>query len=61
MVELFFYRFVSFFICPVFHEKNIQHHIEIIQCEHEKNKQNDVWRTKQVFFLLIQLFILLLD
>ncbi len=42
------FRFVSYFICPVFHEQTIQKEIEIIQCEHQKNKQNDVWRANQV-------------
>ena len=28
--------------------------VEIIQCEHEKNKHSDVWRTNQVLNLMLQ-------
>ena len=41
-------RFVSYLVCPVFHEKTVENEIEIIQCEHEKNKCSDVWRLNQV-------------
>jgi hypothetical protein len=52
-----FVRFVSYFICPVFHEQAIQNEVEIIQCEHEKNKHSDVWRTNQVSLILIPKFV----
>ena len=42
------FRFVSYLICPVFHEKTVENEVGIIQCEHEKNKFSDVWRTNQV-------------
>ena len=35
-------------VCPVFHEKTVENEVEIIQCEHEKNKMSDVWRLNQV-------------
>ena len=41
-------RFVSYLVCPVFHEKTVENEVEIIQCEHEKNKISDVWRLNQV-------------
>ena len=41
-------RFVSYLVCPVFHEKTVENEVEIIQCEHEKNKFSDVWRLNQV-------------
>ncbi len=44
---------MSYFICPVFHEQAIQNEVEIIQCEHEKNKHSDVWRTNQASLALV--------
>ena len=41
-------RFVSHLVCPVFHERTVEAEVEIIQCEHEKNKHSDVWRLNQV-------------
>ena len=41
-------RFVSYLVCPVFHEQTVENEVEIIQCEHEKNKFSDVWRLNQV-------------
>ena len=35
-------------VCPVFHEQTVENEVEIIQCEHEKNKYSDLWRTNQV-------------
>jgi hypothetical protein len=52
-----FVRFVSYFICPVFHEQAIQNEVEIIQCEHEKNKHSDVWRTNQASPVLVPGFV----
>ena len=42
------FRFVSYLICPVFHERTVESEVEIIQCEHEKNKMSDLWRLNQV-------------
>ncbi len=39
---------MSYLVCPVFHEKTVENEVEIIQCEHEKNKFIDVWRLNQV-------------
>ena len=33
--------------------------VEIIQCEHEKNKHSDVWRTNQVIIIPILILELL--
>ena len=41
-------RFVSFFVCPIFREAAVQHELEIVQSEHEKNRFNDLWRVNQV-------------
>ena len=39
---------MSHLVCPVFHERTVEAEVEIIQCEHEKNKHSDVWRLNQV-------------
>ena len=41
-------RFVSFFVCPIFRESNVQAELDIVESEHEKNRWNDLWRTNQV-------------
>ena len=39
---------MSHLVCPVFHEQTVEAEVEIVQCEHEKNKHSDVWRLNQV-------------
>ena len=48
IILIFEFRFVSYLVCPVFHEKTVENEVEIVQCEHEKNKYSDVWRLNQV-------------
>ena len=39
---------MSHLVYPVFHERTVEAEVEIVQCEHEKNKHSDVWRLNQV-------------
>ena len=42
-------RFAQFFIAPLFTEKYTERERNAVHSEHQKNLENDVWRTYQVF------------
>ena len=41
--------FSRFFIDPLFNESSVLREVNAVNSEHEKNINNDIWRTRQVF------------